>query len=63
MHQYMPYVYFRWGSTDIDVNRISEELETGYILEVDLEYPKEIYDKHKYLLFAPAHMISKQSKD
>lgn len=63
MHQYMSYGNFRWSSTDIDITEISDETETGYILEANLEYPMELHDKHKDLPLAPEHMIPKGSKD
>jgi hypothetical protein len=49
MSQFLPYGGFKWT----DVRNISDDSETEYILEVDLEYPKELHDKHKDLPLAP----------
>lgn len=59
---YMPYGNFRWASTDIAVTTIPDDSETGYILQVDLGYPKDLHDKHKYLPLLPDHIIPKGSK-
>ena len=48
MSGYLPYGGFRWIK-DVDnfnVNSISENSSTGYILEVDLEYPEELQKLH-----------------
>jgi hypothetical protein len=40
MSQYLPYGKFKWlNDTDIDMLNIPDDSDTGYILEVDLEYP------------------------
>ena len=48
LSQYLPIGYFKWVK---DINKIEKKLmkiksnsSTGYILEVDLEYPKELHD-------------------
>ena len=48
MSQYLPYANFKWVK---DINKIEQKLmniksnsSTGYILEVDLEYPKKLHD-------------------
>lgn len=43
MCKYLPYKDFDWCGPNIDVTNISD---TGYILEVDLEYPVELHDEH-----------------
>ena len=50
MSQYLPSVDLRW-MTDKEINKIDLEKygtdgKKGLILEVDLEYPQELYDKH-----------------
>ncbi|XP_067126115.1 uncharacterized protein [Centruroides vittatus] len=65
MSQYLPYGGFRWSDTNIDVTQIQDDSKSGYILEVDLEYPKELHDYHSDLPLAPENRIpdgSKQSK-
>lgn len=44
----MLYGNFRWASTDIDVTTIPDDSETIYFLVVDLEYPKDLLNKHWY---------------
>ncbi|XP_063242517.1 uncharacterized protein LOC134542299 [Bacillus rossius redtenbacheri] len=44
---------FRWAGTDIDVMIIPDEGRMGYILQVDVEYPSALHDKHKDLPFLP----------
>ncbi|XP_067131325.1 uncharacterized protein [Centruroides vittatus] len=65
MSQYLPYDGFKWSDTNIDVTQIPDNSKTGYILEVDLEYPKELHDFHSDLPLASENRIpdgSKQSK-
>ncbi|KAG8235351.1 hypothetical protein J437_LFUL015860 [Ladona fulva] len=53
----LPYSNFRWLSpneiTDFSVNEIPEYNEKGYILEVDLEYPESLHEKHSDLPLCP----------
>ena len=60
MSQYLPTGNFRWLSTnnlDEDdykaIINISPDFHTGCILEVDLEYPKELHDMHNDYPLAP----------
>ena len=57
MSQYLPYGGFRWVK---NVDKIKQKLmniksnsSTGYILEVDLEYPQKLYDIHNDYPLAP----------
>jgi hypothetical protein len=38
-----------------------EDPNTGYILEVDIDYPRELHDLHIDLPFAPEHLNGKLS--
>jgi len=55
MCQPLPYAEFQWVDdvTDFDVSAIAPDSSTGYILEVDLEYPESIHDEHIDLPFCP----------
>ena len=48
--QYLPYANFKWvkNADEIEQNltKIKSNSSTGYILEVDLEYPKNLYCEH-----------------
>ena len=55
MSGYLPYGGFKWLK-DVDnfnVNSVSENSSTGYILEVDLEYPEELQKLHNDYTLAP----------
>ncbi|RLU19984.1 hypothetical protein DMN91_008543 [Ooceraea biroi] len=47
--------HFQWVDdvSDFDVNAIAPDSSTGYILEVDLEYPQHLHDAHTDLPFCP----------
>jgi len=55
MCQPLPYAEFQWieDAVNFDVNAIASDSSTGYILEVDLEYPQHLYDQHTDLPFYP----------
>ncbi|RLU21196.1 hypothetical protein DMN91_005569 [Ooceraea biroi] len=46
---------FRWVEdvSTLDVHAIPSDSPTGYILEVDLEYPRHLHDTHADLPFCP----------
>ena len=50
MSQYLPFGGFKWMSQKqidkIDLAKYNEDSKKGLILEVDLEYPKELHDLH-----------------
>ena len=55
--QYLPYANFKWVK---NIDKIKQKLmniksnsSTGYILEVDLEYPQELHDIHNDYPLAP----------
>ena len=52
----LPYDDFKWYYGRMDEKRVmkySDDDDTGYILEVDLDYPKELHDLHKDYPLAP----------
>ncbi|KYQ58873.1 hypothetical protein ALC60_02117, partial [Trachymyrmex zeteki] len=55
MCQPLPYAKFRWveNISDFDVSAIAQDSLTGYVLEVDLEYPERLHDEHVDLPFCP----------
>ena len=71
--QDLPYSGFKWLSNkeinDFDLNSVSENSPIGYILEVDLEYCKELHDSHNDYPLCPekieisSDMLSKYCKD
>ena len=46
MSEYLPYEGFEWlkNVDEIDVMSISEKSTIGFFLEVDLEYPDELFE-------------------
>ena len=54
--QMLPLKDFKWTSSEIDILNVPEDSRLGYILEVDLEYPKELHDKHNLYPLAPEHV-------
>ena len=57
MSQYLPYANFKWVK---NIDKIKQKLmniksnsSTGYIREVDLEYPQELHDIHNDYSLAP----------
>ena len=68
----LPYDDFKWYYGRMDEKRVmkySDDDDTGYILEVDLDYPKELHDLHKDDPLAPEimsiseNMLSQVQKD
>ena len=64
MLEYLPYDEFEWLSDDeiygINFNCVSAESDVGYILKVDLKYPKELHDLHNdYPLASEKLKVSK----
>ena len=62
----LPYDDFKWYYGRMDEKRV---MNTGYILEVDLDYPKELHDLHKdyplgpEIMFVNESMLSHVQKD
>ena len=70
MSEYLPYEKFEWleNLDKFDVMSINEKSDTGYFLEVDLEYPDELHELHNDYPLAPEklavtnNMLSKYCK-
>ncbi|XP_065354937.1 uncharacterized protein LOC135949334 [Calliphora vicina] len=65
MSQALPVGDFKWLSNveNFSLDSIPNDSNTGYILEVDLEYPKEIHDKHNSLPFCSDMKTPAQAKE
>ena len=59
MSEYLPYSEFEWlKSVDkLDVMSIKDKSSIGYILEVDIKYPKELLELHNNYPLAPEKLI------
>lgn len=63
MSSYLPYEGFKWISPEeFDINTPNDS-DTGYILEVDFEYPKELFELHSDFPLAPEHLTPPGSKN
>ena len=56
MSQTLPLVAFKWvGETsqfnDNFIKRYNEDTNTGYLLEVDVQYPEKLHELHNDLPF------------
>lgn len=60
MIQCLPTGGFKWLSeaemANLNVTTVDDDAETGYFLEVDLEYPQELHDLHSDYPLAPEKM-------
>ena len=71
MSEYLPYEKFEWleNIDGFNVMTINEKSDIGYILEVDLEYPKELHELHNDYPLVPeklavsSDMLSKYCKN
>ena len=71
MSEYLPCEKFEWleNTDEFDVMSINEKSDIGYLLEVDLEYPKELHELHNDYPLAPekravsSDMLSKYCKN
>lgn len=66
MSQYLPLGGFRWLSDDeiqnFNVLSVPDNSDSGYFLEVDMEYPHALHDKHNDLPFLPENRVPPTSK-
>ena len=60
MSQKLPINSFKWvGKSTLSrfnerfIKNYNENSDTGYLLEVDVEYPKKLFSSHKDLPFLP----------
>ena len=59
----LPYKDFEWYyDLTLDVMLIDDEAEYGYILEVDIDYPEKLHDKHAEFPFLPQNDYPLNSK-
>jgi len=63
MSQFMPHGGFKWVEPNLEgLDDFNETSPIGRIYEVDISYPKELYNLHNDLLFLPQNGIPKGSK-
>ncbi|KAJ8917969.1 hypothetical protein NQ315_002664 [Exocentrus adspersus] len=66
MSQRLPTGGFTWvnesGIKNFDVMEVSDESRYGFILEVDVDYPEELHDKHTDLPFLAENIVPPNSK-
>ena len=50
MSEYLPYEEFEWlkNVDELGIMSVNKKRDAGYILEVDLKYPKELHELHNY---------------
>ncbi|KAB0790736.1 hypothetical protein PPYR_15666 [Photinus pyralis] len=65
MRQYLPQRDFVWLTPQeiksFEVSKILDESDTGYVLEVDLEYPEQLHETHNDMPFCPESMTPPNS--
>src|SRR5271165_1699195 len=60
MSQYMPYGGFKWiNPKDFKLENVRDNSEKAHMLEVDIEYPKELHDLHNDYPFCPEQAVVK----
>ena len=59
MSQPLPYASFEWCDDILNADHVLNYKNENkvYILEVDMEYPKELHDLHSDYPFAPENMF------
>ena len=65
MSQYLPYSEFKWLNqkeiSDFCLNFINESSSIGYLLDVNLEYPRELHKLHNDYPLAPEKLEISQN--
>ena len=67
MSQKLPVSGFKWINdvTEIDkkfIKNYNEDSDKGYILEIDIKYPRKLHDLHSDLPFLPKRMKTDKCK-
>ncbi|KAK4885204.1 hypothetical protein RN001_001475 [Aquatica leii] len=67
MSQYLPYGGFKWLNVTTEITNfilhdVKSDSDRGYLLEVDLEYPRNIHDLHNHLPLCAEHKCPPGSK-
>lgn len=63
MTQSLPRSNFEWVTKGVtEILDTADDAEYGYLIEVDLDYPKELHDKHNDYPLCPEHMKPPNSK-
>ena len=54
MSKFLPTSGFKWiDPKEFDLNKNTNNISKGYVLQVDLKYPKELRELHNDCPFAP----------
>ena len=63
MSQSLPTGGFKWKDPkDVQLSNYTTDTEKGLLLEVDLEYPKELHDLHNGYPLAPEKKKTKERR-
>ena len=65
MSQKLPVNGFKWVNNEINkefIKNYDENSDKGYILEVDIKYPRKLHDLHSDLPFLPKRMKTDKCK-
>ena len=61
MSKFLPTIGFRWiDAKEFDLNKYSSNSSKGCVLEVDLEYPKELHKLHNDYPLVPHKIVTKR---
>ena len=60
MNETLPYKGFKWIN-NFNINMINSDINKGYIIECDLEYPEHLHDLHNDYPLAPENIIVNDS--